>query len=189
MIRALGRPSLLLGALATVLLLAGCGANGEGAPASSGCPVGAAATTCTSSSTTATNAGCASTTQSGTDSFNEQVDLTGSFPDGLKYGDLTVGCGAVVKINDKVNVQYTGWLQSNGTQFDTSRQSGRGVFSVSLGQHQVIPGWEEGIPGMHIGGKRRLVIPPALGYGAQGSPPTIPPNATLVFDVEVVSVG
>ena len=189
MLRSLRRPGLLLGVLGAALLLTGCGANGEGAPGSAGCPVGAAASTCTSSSSSASAASCASTTQTGSDDFNQQVDITGKTGDGLQYGDIAVGCGAVVKINDKVDVQYTGWLQSNGTRFDTSRQSGRGAFAVPLGQHQVIPGWEEGIPGMHIGGKRRLIIPPPLAYGARGSPPTIPANATLVFDIEVLSVG
>lgn len=189
MLSALRRPALFVGVLGTVLLLAGCGANGEGAPASSGCPVGAAASTCTSSSSSASVAACASTTQTGSDDFNQQVDITGKMGDGLQYGDIAVGCGAVVTINATVTVQYTGWLQSNGTRFDTSRQSGRSAFPVPLGQHQVIPGWEEGIPGMHVHGKRRLIIPPVLAYGAQGHPPAIPANSTLVFDVEVISVG
>jgi FKBP-type peptidyl-prolyl cis-trans isomerase FkpA len=189
MLSALRRPGLLLGVLGIVLLLAGCGANGEGAPASSGCPVGAAASTCTSSSSSVETAACASTTQTGSDDLNQQVTITGKTGSGLQYGDIAVGCGAVVTINAKVTVQYTGWLQSNGSRFDTSRQQGRGPFPVTLGLHQVIPGWEEGIPGMHVHGKRRLIIPPALAYGAQGHPPAIPANSTLVFDVEVVSVG
>lgn len=183
------RPGLLLGVLAASVLLAACGANGEGAPAESGCPVGGTASTCSSSSSAAAGTGaCNSSTQSGSDLFTEPVTISTKQPDGLQYGDISVGCGQVVKTGDTVNVMYTGWL-SNGTQFDTSRQSGRGPFPVTLGQHQVITGWEEGIPGMRVGGKRRLVIPPALGYGAAGQPPTIPANSTLVFDVEVLSVG
>ncbi len=195
MISALRRSGLLLGLLATVLLAA-CGANGEGAPAASGCPVGAAASTCTSGSES-TSAGSSSTgtcTQSpqpgpNDDNFCRLVGISTDQPDGLQYGDITVGTGPVVKTGDKVTMQYTGWLQSTGVRFDTSRQAGRGPFPLTLGQHQVIQGWEEGIPGMRVGGKRRLIIPPALGYGAQGYPPTIPANSTLVFDVEVVSIG
>ena len=181
----------LIAAAVVALGLAACGANGEGAPGSAGCPVGSAASSCSSSSTSSsTNSqgggACNSTPQSGSDAFNEQVTIGTTTADGLKYGDIAVGCGAAVKAGDTVYVQYTGWLESNGTQFDSSRQSGRSAFSLTLGQGQVIKGWEEGIPGMHIGGKRRLIIPPSLGYGANGSPPTIPPNSTLVFDVELV---
>jgi FKBP-type peptidyl-prolyl cis-trans isomerase FkpA len=90
-------------------------------------------------------------------------------------------------------VQYTGWL-SNGTKFDSSRNPGRSSFSVGLGQGQVIAGWDEGLPGMKVGGKRKLIIPPALGYGAAGQQDQqsgayiIPPNETLVFEVEVLSL-
>jgi peptidylprolyl isomerase len=176
-------------------LLAACGANGEGAPAEPGCPVNAT-TTCQSSESTTTSSTssvnpCASPTPApqGADDFCARVAVTNSLPDGLQYGDIVVGTGPAVKSGDKINVQYTGWLESNGVMFDTSRQPGRGAFSLTLGQNSVIAGWEEGIPGMKVGGKRRLVIPPALGYGAQGQPPTIPGNAVLVFDVQVVSLG
>jgi FKBP-type peptidyl-prolyl cis-trans isomerase FkpA len=114
-------------------------------------------------------------------------------PDGLKYIDLKVGTGTLVHSNDIVTVQYTGWL-NDGTKFDSSRDPSRSAFAVTLGQGQVIAGWDEGIPGMKVGGKRKLIIPPALGYGAQGQQDQqsgayiIPPNATLVFEVEVVSV-
>jgi FKBP-type peptidyl-prolyl cis-trans isomerase len=85
-------------------------------------------------------------------------------------------------------VQYTGWLASNGQKFDSSYDHGGQPFALTLGQHQVIPGWEEGLIGMKPGGTRRILIPPALGYGAQGSPPAIPANSTLIFDVTMVSV-
>lgn len=127
------------------------------------------------------------TPQSGPDSFSTPVTLTTS-PDGLQIGDIRAGCGATVKQGDKVAVQYTGWLAS-GVQFDTSRQSGRQPFPVTVGAGGVIKGWDEGLVGMKVGGKRRLVIPPALAYGAQGQPPTIPANATLTFDIELVSIG
>jgi FKBP-type peptidyl-prolyl cis-trans isomerase len=107
-------------------------------------------------------------------------------PDGLQYADVKVGDGAVVGKTDTVSVQYTGWLMANGKKFDSSRDRGE-PFEVQLGQHQVISGWDEGIPGMKVGGQRRLTLPPALAYGDQGAPPTIPAKATLVFLVEVLS--
>ena len=121
------------------------------------------------------------------DSFSQQVTLIRQ-PSGLQYGDITMGCGAQVRTGQNVTVEYTGWLQS-GKEFDSSRSSGRQPFVFPLGEQQVIAGFDQGVMGMHIGGKRRLVIPPALGYGAQGVPPVIPPNATLVFNVEVVAAG
>ena len=106
--------------------------------------------------------------------------------DGLKYVDLTVGTGAVVKAGDCVTMQYTGWLAAGGTPFDSSRTRQGGFPTVIPGQ--LIQGWNEGIPGMALGGRRRLMIPSALGYGAQGSSPAIPANADLVFLVEVVRI-
>jgi FKBP-type peptidyl-prolyl cis-trans isomerase len=190
------RSATALAALAASLLLAACGANGEGAPAESGCAVGAASSDCSSSSTTTSSSTssvnpCAAPTPApaGSDDFCKRVAITNTLADGMQFGDITVGTGPEVKSGDKIQVQYTGWLQSNGVMFDTSRQPGRGPFDLTLGAGSVIKGWEEGIPGMHVGGKRRLVIPPDLGYGASGQPPTIPPNAVLVFDVEVVARG
>jgi FKBP-type peptidyl-prolyl cis-trans isomerase FkpA len=106
--------------------------------------------------------------------------------------DLRVGNGAEAAAGRTVTVNYTGWLYSptqpeqKGQQFDTS--IGRTPFSFLVGAGRVIQGWDRGVPGMRVGGLRRLVIPPELGYGAQGAPPSIPPNATLVFDVELLSV-
>jgi len=118
-----------------------------------------------------------------------------TYPDGLKIIELKLGTGNVATTGDNVSMQYTGWLSSCGTPFDTSRQAGRTPFTLQLGTGQVIPGWDEGIPGMKVGGKRKLIIPPALAYGSQGQtdPNTgaviIPGNATLVFDVELISVA
>lgn len=122
----------------------------------------------------------------GADDFNEGASRSPiKLPDGLQYVDLTPGTGAAVKKGDSLTMNYTGWL-TNGTKFDSSKDRGQ-TFNVTIGQGQVIPGWDEGIPGMKAGGRRRLIIPPALAYGAQGQSPTIPPNATLIFIVEVVS--
>ena len=87
-----------------------------------------------------------------------------------------------------MTIEYTGWLES-GRLFDSSREAGRQPYPYPFNVGQVIPGIDQGVATMRVGGKRRLVLPPALGYGAQGAPPVIPPNATLVFDVELVSVS
>ena len=107
--------------------------------------------------------------------------------DCLQYIDIKVGSGAAVKAGDKVTVSYTGWL-TNGSKFDASADHPGQPFSFTVGNGEVIPGWDKGLVGMKVGGSRRLIIPPALGYGATGSGP-IPPNATLLFDVTVVSIG
>ncbi len=105
---------------------------------------------------------------------------------GLKYVDLQEGQGAEAKSGQTVSVHYTGWLE-NGTKFDSSHDR-RQPFSFKLGGGQVIRGWDEGVAGMKIGGKRKLTIPAELGYGARGAGGVIPPNATLIFDVELLGV-
>jgi len=105
---------------------------------------------------------------------------------GLKYEDETLGSGTEAKAGNTVDVHYTGWL-TDGTKFDSSRDRGK-PFSFKLGAGQVIKGWDEGVAGMKIGGKRKLVIPAALGYGKRGSPGAIPPDAELTFDVELLKV-
>ncbi len=105
---------------------------------------------------------------------------------GLKYYDLTPGTGATPAPGQTVTVHYTGWLE-NGTQFDSSVDRGE-PFSFQIGKGNVIPGWDEGVSTMKVGGKRQLMIPPALGYGDQGAGSVIPPNATLIFEVELLSV-
>jgi FKBP-type peptidyl-prolyl cis-trans isomerase len=107
-------------------------------------------------------------------------------PSGLRYQDLEKGQGAVATAGRNVSVHYTGWLP-NGEKFDSSRDRNQ-AFGFTLGAGQVIAGWDEGVAGMKVGGRRKLVIPPDLGYGTAGAPPDIPPGATLVFDVELLEV-
>ena len=105
---------------------------------------------------------------------------------GLKYTDVQIGTGATAQAGKTVSVHYTGTL-TDGKKFDSSLDRGQPI-TFPLGTGKVIKGWDEGIAGMKVGGKRRLVIPPDLGYGARGSAPVIPPNATLIFDVELMDV-
>jgi FKBP-type peptidyl-prolyl cis-trans isomerase FkpA len=108
-------------------------------------------------------------------------------PSGLQYWDIRVGTGATAKEGSHVRVHYTGWLTS-GKKFDSSVDAGQ-PFDFTIGNGEVIKGWEEGVTGMRVGGKRQLRIPPALGYGAQGTPGgPIPPNATLIFDIQLLGV-
>ena len=109
-------------------------------------------------------------------------------PSGLKYQDEVVGTGPEPKTGQQVTVHYTGWLYEKGQKgkkFDSSRDRGQ-PFTFQIGAGQVIRGWDEGVATMKAGGKRTLVIPPELGYGARGAGGVIPPNATLMFDVELI---
>ena len=196
------------GGIAVSLILAGllgvaisaCGASDSTGVADSGaagaCPIGGTATPCaatgtpspsTSSATTsaASSSSCNAPATQRTDDFHQAVTLT-TLPDGLKSGDITPGSGAAAGANSSVVVEYTGWLQ-DGTSFDSSRKAGGMPFPVQLGAGAVIHGWDEGVPGMKVGGVRRLVIPPSLGYGAQAQGP-IPANSTLTFDIELLAV-
>ena len=106
---------------------------------------------------------------------------------GLKYDDLVDGEGAVAAAGQRVSAHYTGWL-TDGSKFDSSVDRNQ-PFAFSLGRGMVIRGWDEGVAGMKVGGKRKLTIPPQLGYGSQGAGGVIPPNATLVFEVELLEIG
>ena len=110
-------------------------------------------------------------------------------PSTVTQTDLTVGTGATAAAGNRVTVAYTGWLfdsgqpNSKGRQFDSAPS-----FTFTIGANQVIKGWDQGVPGMRVGGQRRLIIPPDLAYGSAGNGP-IPPNATLVFDITLISIG
>lgn len=108
-------------------------------------------------------------------------------PSGLKYSDLVEGTGPTPQLGQTVAVHYTGKLV-NGTEFDSSRKPGGKPLEFQLGTPKIIKGWNEGIATMKVGGRRTLTIPPTLGYGKEGNPPSIPPNATLIFDVELMGI-
>ena len=134
-------------------------------------------------------AACASTNDT---SFTQSQPLPNmtTAPSGLQYADTVPGKGRSPRRGQTAVVHYTGWLYVNnakGAKFDSSVDKGR-PFEFKVGQGQVIKGWDEGVITMKTGGRRTLIIPAELGYGAQGSPPDIPPNATLIFDVELIAV-
>jgi FKBP-type peptidyl-prolyl cis-trans isomerase len=134
--------------------------------------------------------GCGSTNKSNTPSTSSPMKVNGqptTTASGLQYWDIVVGTGATAAPGSTVKVHYSGFL-TTGEKFDSSRDRGE-PFSFPLGAGQVIKGWDEGVAGMKVGGKRQLRIPPDLGYGASGAGGAIPPNATLIFDVELLKVG
>lgn len=162
--------------LALVFSLAGCSKSDNSSATSS-----SQAATTEQPVTTDQSAGTAGQDASADAGPGKVADVTE-----LKIEDLKVGTGAEAVAGKTVTVNYTGWL-TDGTKFDSSLDSGQ-PFSFVLGTGYVIPGWDQGVAGMKVGGKRRLTVPPALGYGANGAGGVIPPNATLVFDVELLNV-
>lgn len=117
---------------------------------------------------------------------DQEADIV-TTPSGLKYKEITEGTGATPKTGQTVVVHYTGTLE-DGTKFDSSRDR-NSPFSFKIGQGQVIKGWDEGLSTMKVGGRRELIIPAELGYGARGAGGVIPPNATLIFDVELLRIS
>jgi FKBP-type peptidyl-prolyl cis-trans isomerase FkpA len=118
------------------------------------------------------------------------IDTMNTTPSGLQYEDTTVGSGATAQAGQHVTVHYTGWLYQDGVKgakFDSSKDR-QSPFAFDLGAGRVIRGWDEGVQGMQVGGTRKLVIPPELGYGSRGAGGVIPPNATLMFEVELLAV-
>jgi len=178
-------------ALGAAVVIAGCGSGGSdtitvGNENSSDNALikSSAPTSSTSTSSTAT----AKTPTSGPLSKEPKVTPpSGSAPSKLETKELIAGTGAEAKAGDTVTVNYVGVLYNGGKEFNASWET-KEPFSFTLGKGQVIPGWDQGIPGMKVGGRRELIIPPALAYGAKGSPPKIPANAPLVFVVDLLGV-
>jgi peptidylprolyl isomerase len=188
MTRAASRLRIGLSAAPLLLLLGACGSDAlpttapaTNATAQSAPPLATPGGSCAPAPA---NAGSASSA----DSFSDAVCLL-TTSDGLRYGDIVAGTGATPQRGQNITVQYTGWL-ANGTQFDSSRGTGRTPFNFVIGATppNVIAGWDEGVLSMKVGGKRRLVIPPSLGYGSSANG-AIPANSTLIFEVELLSVG
>jgi FKBP-type peptidyl-prolyl cis-trans isomerase len=165
--RPMSRPSFWLAALA-IVALAGCQ---QGKPGESTPPKSPSTATQPPAQTPATRTAAKEITTSS----------------GLKYEDLVVGNGPMAEDGTPVIVNYTGWL-TDGTKFDSSYDPGRQPLPFTIGAGNVIRGWDEGVKGMRVGGKRKLTIPPDLAYGERGYPPVIPPNSTLIFEVEFLSV-
>jgi FKBP-type peptidyl-prolyl cis-trans isomerase len=135
-------------------------------------------------------AACGSSGERASDGFAAELGIDTaamtSTSSGLRYQDLSAGQGREATPGSTAVVHYTGWL-TDGKKFDSSRDHGE-PFAFRVGGGQVIAGWDEGVAGMKVGGRRKLVIPASLGYGQAGAPPVIPPGATLVFDVELLEV-
>ena len=160
-------------ALAVALLAAGCNETTEKTTSSSSSEVGATVT-----------GGAPSAATPAPPAAGGKMHKLAS---GLQYEDVVVGSGKMAEPGMNVSVHYTGWLPGVTQPFDSSVDRGQ-PFQFQLGAGQVIQGWDEGVKGMRIGGKRKLTIPPDLGYGARGAQGVIPPNATLLFDVELLDV-
>jgi FKBP-type peptidyl-prolyl cis-trans isomerase len=186
------RRLILLCLAAAALFVAGCGSDDSTKTAA--IPDDASASVSTPADTASTPAatdttGTTATTQDPSLAQKPEVKVpSGPAPKKLVINDLVEGTGAEAKDGDNLTMDYVGVLYKNGKQFDASWDRGQ-PFSFQLGSGQVIPGWDQGIKGMKVGGRRELIIPPAMGYGSEGSPPTIPANATLVFVVDLKDVS
>ena len=186
------RTGLAAAALGATILIAGCGSGG-----SSTITVGnentadnslIKSTETTSSTSTPSTTATAKTPSTGPLSKEPKVAVpTGSAPSKLETKELITGTGAEAKDGDTVTVNYVGVLYKGGKEFNASWET-KEPFTFALGKGQVIAGWDQGIPGMKVGGRRELIIPAALAYGAKGSPPKIPANAPLVFVVDLLGV-
>jgi len=175
-------PNALLALAAVAALAAGCTSPPKPAAGPGGSSSSTKASTTTTSrtqSSTGTSTGASSDAQAAQGHVHHLAD-------GLVYEDEVLGSGTMADPGLTVVVNYTGWL-TNGNKFDSSYDRAQ-PFVFQLGAHQVISGWDEGVKGMRVGGKRKLTIPPDLGYGAQGAGGVIPPNSTLVFEVELLEV-
>lgn len=181
------RRLILLCLAAAALVVAGCGSDDSTKTAA--IPDDASASVSTPADTTATTpADTTATTQDPSLAQKPEVKVpSGPAPKKLVIKDLVTGTGAEAKDGDTLTMDYVGVLYKNGKQFDASWDSGQ-PFTFQLGGGQVISGWDQGIKGMKVGGRRELIIPPSMGYGSEGSPPTIPADSTLVFVVDLKGV-
>ena len=180
------RFALALAALGVSALIAGCGSSGGSSTITVGNENKADEALVNASGPTTSTSTTATTPTSGPLSKEPHITPpSGPPPKTLVKKDLIVGTGAEAKTGDAVSVNYVGALYKNGKVFDASWKRNE-PFPFTLGKGQVIPGWEQGVVGMKVGGRRELIIPPSLGYGAKGSPPSIPPNETLIFVVDLL---
>jgi peptidylprolyl isomerase len=190
--RSLLRPGIAFATLGAALLIAGCGSSSSSSTIGVGDENSANNTLATSTSTTpttSTSATTASVKTPATGPLSKEPTVTppsGPAPTKLVTKDLIVGTGPEAKAGDSVTVNYVGVLYKGGKVFDASWKRSE-TFPFVLGKSQVIPGWEQGIVGMKVGGRRELIIPSGLAYGAKGSPPTIPPNSALIFVVDLLA--
>ena len=180
-----------LAALGATALIAGCGSSGGSSTITIGNENKAdeklASTSTPTSSTSTTASTAAKTPTSGPLSKEPHVTPpSGPAPTKLETKEIITGTGAEAKTGSAVSVNYVGALYHSGKVFDASWKR-KEAFPFTLGKGQVIPGWEQGVVGMKVGGRRELIIPAALAYGSKGSPPTIPPNEPLVFVVDLLS--
>lgn len=177
--------------------VAGCGSSKAPgvtlAPSAGATRASAPASSTTATQTTATQTTPTATTPKPPSPLSKKPVVTvpkGSPPTKLVVNDLIKGTGAAAKAASKVTVNYVGVLYSNGAEFDSSWKHGQTfAFQLTQGPGGVIPGWVQGVPGMKVGGRRELIVPPSLAYGKNGSPPSVPPNATLVFVIDLLAVS
>jgi FKBP-type peptidyl-prolyl cis-trans isomerase len=185
------RATLVLATLGAAALIAGCGGSGGSSTITVGNENSADNALAKSSEKTSTAPTSTTSTTPTSGPLATEPKVTppsGAAPTKLVTKDLIVGTGPEAKAGQKVTVNYVGVLFHGGKEFDASWKR-KEPFSFTLGQGQVIQGWDKGVAGMKVGGRRELVIPASLGYGAQGSPPAIPPNAPLVFVVDLLGVS
>ena len=186
------RPAVVLATLGAAVLIAGCGSSGSSSTIGVGDENSANNTLATSTSTTpttSTSPATASVKTPASGPLSKEPTVTppsGPAPTKLVTKDLIVGTGPEAKAGDSVTVNYVGVLYKGGKVFDASWKRNE-TFPFVLAKSQVIPGWEQGIVGMKVGGRRELIIPSGLAYGAKGSPPTIPPNSALIFVVDLLA--
>jgi peptidylprolyl isomerase len=186
------RPAVVLATLGATVLIAGCGSSSSSSTIGVGDENSANNTLATSTSTTpttSTSATTASVKTPATGPLSKEPTVTPPStpaPTKLVTKELIVGTGPEAKAGDSVTVNYVGVLYKGGKVFDASWKRNE-TFPFVLGKSQVIPGWEQGIVGMKVGGRRELIIPSDLAYGAKGSPPTIPPNSALIFVVDLLA--